>query len=735
MGFSELWLLCFVLCNAPLTTVLNVFKRSEGSDLSINCRSYKNRTVIQRGLCRGDCGDDDILVQTSGSRQTNGRYSVKHEMKGSPPVDLINVGISNLNLNDSGRYGCFWEESSGKRSYSEFMAEVTDGDKSDVHTAAAGQDFTHSFMFSKSGNKKSFCRNTCSEEDMLVETTGDSGRSDRYSLKYRKRADDLSFVDVTIKSVKKSDSGLYKCHLEERYFIFRLEVLAPSSAAPVTVSPSSAAPVTAADDLFCSTEAPAGPLTLILIVLIPVCVVLIAMTTILIVYCRGRSCAVCESIARYREKERERDPGGSGDQTSVYTAAAGEDFTHSFLFLKSGNKKSFCRNTCSEEDMLVKTTGDSGRSGRYSLKYRKIADDLSNVVVTIKSVKKSDSGVYQCHLDELSGHLGWRYFSQSDLNTNTFPVEFNKLVQLCYWSRCIMGFSELWLLCFVLCNAPLTTALSVFKRSEGSNLSVTCWSNKNRTVIQRGFCRGDCGDDDILVQTSGSGQTNGRYSVKHEMKGSPPVDLIEVGISDMNLNDSGRYSCFWEESSGKRDNYEFMAEVTDGDLTSVHTAVAGGDFTYPCLFYESGNKKSFCRNTCSEEDMLVETTGDSGRSGRYSLQYSKRADDLSEVDVTIKSVKKSDSGVYKCHLDEDSETFRLEVLAPPSAAPETVSPSSAAPETVSPSGSVPTQKPTDASAGPLTLILIVLIPVCVVLIAMTTILIVYCRGRSCAGEE
>ncbi|KAK7909515.1 hypothetical protein WMY93_014199 [Mugilogobius chulae] len=150
--------------------------------------------MIQRGFCKDDCGDDDILVQTSGSRQTNGRYSVKHEIKGSPPVDLIDVGISNMNLNDSGRYSCFWKESSGKRSYSEFMAEITDGDETDVYTAAAGEDFNHSCLFLKSGNKKSFCRNTCSEENMLMETTGDSGRSGRYSLQYTKYAYDLSFV-------------------------------------------------------------------------------------------------------------------------------------------------------------------------------------------------------------------------------------------------------------------------------------------------------------------------------------------------------------------------------------------------------------------------------------------------------------------------------------------------------------------------------------------------------------
>ncbi|KAK7881048.1 hypothetical protein WMY93_032354 [Mugilogobius chulae] len=159
-----------------------------------------------------------------------------------------------------------------------------------------------------------------------------------------------------------------------------------------------------------------------------------------------------------------------------------------------------------------------------------------------------------------------------------------------------------------------------------------CFHGRKRLLQRRLWRRRHFGAD------SGSGQTNGRYSVKHEMKGSPPVDMIDVGISNMNLNDSGRYSCFWEESSGKRDNREFMAEVTD-----------------------VWKQEELLQKHLLWENMLVETTGDSGRSGRYSLKYRKHADDLIYVDVTIKSVKKSDSGLYQCHLDERSETFRLEV--------------------------------------------------------------------------
>ncbi|KAK7907670.1 hypothetical protein WMY93_016282 [Mugilogobius chulae] len=171
------------------------------------------------------------------------------------------------------------------------------------------------------------------------------------------------------------------------------------------------------------------------------------------------------------------------------------------------------------------------------------------------------------------------------------------------------------------------------------------------------------------------------------------MDIIDVRISNLTLNDSGRYSCFWQEPSGLRIYHEFMAEVTDGDLTPAITAAAGKDFRLSCSFSTSGNKKRFCRNTCSKKNMLVETTGDRGRRGRYRVEYSEHADDLSYVDVTIKAVSQSDSGVYQCYLDTSSKTFRLDVLAPPT------------------------------SSG----LLILTTLACVVLITMTTILIICCR--------
>ncbi|CAL1594785.1 unnamed protein product [Knipowitschia caucasica] len=129
MGLSRLWLLCIVFWDAPLTTALVLHTWSEGLEESVLCSwSYENLTVSRRAFCRGDC-QQDMLVQTSDlGPQTHGRYSIKHQIQGSPPEDTITVTISNLTPNDSGQYGCLWE-GSNRMNYQEFKVEVTDGNK------------------------------------------------------------------------------------------------------------------------------------------------------------------------------------------------------------------------------------------------------------------------------------------------------------------------------------------------------------------------------------------------------------------------------------------------------------------------------------------------------------------------------------------------------------------------------------------------------------------------------
>ncbi|KAF0036032.1 hypothetical protein F2P81_011344 [Scophthalmus maximus] len=58
-----------------------------------------------------------------------------------------------------------------------------------------------------------------------------------------------------------------------------------------------------------------------------------------------------------------------------------------------------------------------------------------------------------------------------------------------------------------------------------------------------------------------------------------------------------------------------------------------------------GSRKVFCLGECKKGHILIETTEDRAKSGRYSIEYEK-----GELSVTITQLTKSDSGTYHCGL-------------------------------------------------------------------------------------
>ncbi|XP_041728826.2 CMRF35-like molecule 5, partial [Coregonus clupeaformis] len=77
--------------------------------------------------------------------------------------------------------------------------------------------------------------------------------------------------------------------------------------------------------------------------------------------------------------------------------------------------------------------------------------------------------------------------------------------------------------------------------------------------------------------------------------------------------------------------------------------VVGGQVTVGCSFTLAGNTiKRFCKGTCSDEDILVQTNGRKNVSqGRYSIEDNRDG----VFYVTIKNLKMSDSGTYWCGVD------------------------------------------------------------------------------------
>ncbi|XP_026223962.1 uncharacterized protein LOC113167504 [Anabas testudineus] len=90
----------------------------------------------------------------------------------------------------------------------------------------------------------------------------------------------------------------------------------------------------------------------------------------------------------------------------------------------------------------------------------------------------------------------------------------------------------------------------------------------------------------------------------------------------------------------------FFLSLQDGNTVTeiiVYSEVEGGDVTVQCSFSSSGNSAFFCKETCKEKNVLIETAGVTGHQGRYSIKHNR-----GDVDVTITQLNKSDSGRYTC---------------------------------------------------------------------------------------
>ncbi len=83
------------------------------------------------------------------------------------------------------------------------------------------------------------------------------------------------------------------------------------------------------------------------------------------------------------------------DAISVFTRTKGEDVTVKCSDSLSRSLKFICRQTC-EENILIETTDVRARSGRYSLEWRKKGVLTGEVLVTIRQLTESDSGLYRC---------------------------------------------------------------------------------------------------------------------------------------------------------------------------------------------------------------------------------------------------------------------------------------------------------------------------------------------------
>lgn len=83
-----------------------------------------------------------------------------------------------------------------------------------------------------------------------------------------------------------------------------------------------------------------------------------------------------------------------------------------------------------------------------------------------------------------------------------------------------------------------------------------------------------------------------------------------------------------------------------------------------CSLSLSGNQKIFCRHKCEKGNILIQTSKESDKSGRYRIRSNERFSRF--INVSITKLTQSDSGWYRCGVGSYSyphsyQDFRLVV--------------------------------------------------------------------------
>uniref|UniRef100_A0A667WTE6 Immunoglobulin domain-containing protein n=1 Tax=Myripristis murdjan TaxID=586833 RepID=A0A667WTE6_9TELE len=92
-----------------------------------------------------------------------------------------------------------------------------------------------------------------------------------------------------------------------------------------------------------------------------------------------------------------------------------------------------------------------------------------------------------------------------------------------------------------------------------------------------------------------------------------------------------------------------MCDVSNTDVIfggpPVSMGTEGEDVTVGCFYNLAKDKeKYFCKETCTGEDILIETSQDRYQNGRYSMTHAETG----VFSLTITQLTKSDSGTYYC---------------------------------------------------------------------------------------
>ncbi|XP_026223988.1 polymeric immunoglobulin receptor-like isoform X4 [Anabas testudineus] len=191
----------------------------------------------------------------------------------------------------------------------------------------------------------------------------------------------------------------------------------------------------------------------------------------------------------------------------IHQKKEGTQFRIQWKFSSSGSMKFFCRRECKGEDVLIKTPENTAQTDRYSTEFKNSSTGGGQLTVSITNLNRSDSGRYRFGLGSSLVPDSYRDFEIKVLDAQ--EEEFN-----------------------------------IHTRDEGGNISVVCKFSFSKS--RKFFCRNDCKEGNVLIETTEDRDQRGRYSLYYNASVSRPV--LRVTIAELEKSDSGRYTCGLGES-------------------------------------------------------------------------------------------------------------------------------------------------------------------------------------------
>ncbi|KAL7399237.1 hypothetical protein ABVT39_021919 [Epinephelus coioides] len=413
------------------------------------------------------------------------------------------------------------EDDSSKLTYSEVdfsEAALWDTDlinaQNSIRTGTKGGNITVVCSFTFSGTTKFFCKNDCEDGDILIQTKEEAAQRDRYSIEYKRGAFyESPLLYVSIRNLTKSDSGRYRCRLtrilsSDVQFEIRVKD-APTSSDPNWTLPPAPAFVPSTSTLttsqsLSSTSSSASTL----------------MTS--------QSLSSTSSSA---SSEGTKQP-----QQQHTTPAAGSAAKGPLLFvgltllimliILSAALMMFCRKRASKPKAAPVETeyADVTETNRVCAEIRE--EDRKS-----RSPPVEMSTVYSYVKPN-----GVETLAEYSLVTAATPQrntedDSSKLI----YSEVDFSEAALW-------DTDLINARDhIVTGAEGGNIIVVCPFTSSGTT--KFFCKDDCEDGDILIQTKEEAAQRGRYSIEYNKVAFYESALLYVSIRNLTKSDSGRYRC------------------------------------------------------------------------------------------------------------------------------------------------------------------------------------------------